>query len=70
MLVALFLVTCAGSCATLKNDTTVCPEYRNLRCAGHTYCDMDKARGCRVCRCQALDSENADPPPDDSRPAE
>lgn len=40
-----------ASCATLKADQTVCPEYRDLRCATAPECSMDVARGCRVCRC-------------------
>lgn len=48
LLVALVV---AGSCATLKGDQTVCPEYRDLRCATAPECSMDDARGCRVCQC-------------------
>ncbi len=48
-LVALVLL---GSCASMKKDRTVCPEFRNIRCAGRTVCDLDKDRGCRVCACE------------------
>ena len=68
LLLVLAALTGGLSCATLKKDTTVCPEYRSLRCAGDTYCDMDKSRGCKVCRCQSIDGTNADPPPDLPRP--
>ena len=44
------LVLLAG-CAALKKDTTVCPEYRNLRCMTGTSCQTDKRRGCKVCQC-------------------
>jgi hypothetical protein len=61
------LVMCAllmiGGCAAMKKDTSVCPEYRNLRCGGDTICTMDQSRGCRVCRCQAP-NWNKDQPPD------
>jgi hypothetical protein len=40
-----------GGCATLKGDRTVCPEYRDMRCATPPECSMDEARGCRVCQC-------------------
>jgi hypothetical protein len=57
----------AAGCATLKKDQTVCPEYRNLRCAAGTFCDLDRSRGCKVCRCQSVNT-NEDPGPDDTRP--
>ncbi len=40
-----------GACATLRGDQTVCPEYRDMRCATAPECSMDAARGCRVCQC-------------------
>ena len=61
---ALFLV---AGCATLSKDTSVCPEYRNLRCASGTVCSMDQTRGCRVCQCDAGDVQlrpvETSPPP-------
>ena len=47
-LLALLLLT---ACAANKKDTTVCPEYRELRCAADIRCTMDQARACRVCEC-------------------
>lgn len=54
-------------CASLKNDKTVCPEYRELRCMAAPDCSLDQSRGCRVCRC---DYDLAHPPntADQSRP--
>jgi hypothetical protein len=40
-----------AGCAHLKDSTTVCPEYRDLRCLTAPECSLDKARGCQVCRC-------------------
>ncbi len=40
-----------AACATLRGDETVCPEYRDLRCATAAECSIDAARGCRVCQC-------------------
>ncbi len=51
-LVLLLASGAALSCATLKKDQTVCPEFRNLRCVGRTVCDMDEQRGCRTCACE------------------
>ncbi|HET9596643.1 MAG TPA: hypothetical protein VFP65_13730 [Anaeromyxobacteraceae bacterium] len=45
------LAVLAAGCAHLKGDDTVCPEYRDLRCATAPECAMDAARGCQVCRC-------------------
>ena len=44
------LLATAG-CATLKSNKTVCPEYRDLRCATAPECSMDYPRGCQVCQC-------------------
>jgi len=49
-LVGLFAVAFA-SCATMKSDLTVCPEYRGLRCMTAVECSMNAARGCQVCQC-------------------
>jgi hypothetical protein len=58
-----------GSCATMKKDQTVCPEYRNLRCVGRTNCDMDQQRGCRVCQCEdATQTPEPGPPENPSLP--
>lgn len=51
LLVGLAGLSLAG-CATLKNDRTVCPEYRGMHCATRPECSMDQARGCQVCQCQ------------------
>jgi hypothetical protein len=48
LLLALALL---AGCASLKKDTTVCPEYRTLRCMTGTSCQTDKRRGCKVCQC-------------------
>ena len=49
-MLAAMLAALAG-CATMKNDKTVCAEYRGLRCASAPECSMDMARGCQVCQC-------------------
>jgi hypothetical protein len=41
----------AAGCAQLKANQTVCPEYRDLRCATAPECALDEARGCQLCRC-------------------
>lgn len=58
----LLLAALAG-CATLRDDQTVCPESRELRCATRTQCAWDRDRGCRVCQC-----ESAAPPGSDGKP--
>lgn len=50
----LLLLALCASCATLKNDATVCAEYRGLRCVAGTSCELDRARGCKVCRCDGV----------------
>ena len=62
-LVALVLGT---SCATLRKDQTVCPEYRELRCMADVDCTYDQNKGCRVCAC--ADSKVAVPPPEAAFP--
>lgn len=57
---AILLGTLLGACATLKNDRTVCPEYRELRCVGGAECSMDEVRGCKVCQCASMDPETTD----------
>jgi hypothetical protein len=66
LLLVLAALTCA--CATLKNDKTVCPESRDLRCATRVTCAMDHARGCQVCQCESAAPQGPDgkpglPPP-------
>ncbi len=61
------LTALAGGCATLKNDTTVCPEYRDLRCATGVDCSYDTTKGCRVCRC-ARPEDMPLPPPSSTLP--
>jgi citrate lyase beta subunit len=47
-LAAMLLAACA---AQFKESRTVCPEYRDLRCATAPECSMDQGRGCLVCQC-------------------
>lgn len=55
-LLFLVVVLCSA-CAHLKDDQTVCAEYREMRCLAGTTCDYDKLRGCKVCQCRALSAE-------------
>jgi hypothetical protein len=60
------LISLAG-CAHQKDDLTVCPEHRDLRCLGDTICTMDNSRGCQVCRCDSVAGDHGavdEPPPD------
>lgn len=50
----LFLLALCASCATLKHDTTVCSEYRDLRCIAGAKCVYDRVRGCQVCHCASV----------------
>ncbi|MDQ3265298.1 MAG: hypothetical protein M3Y59_16850 [Myxococcota bacterium] len=61
VLSAFFLATTVAGCSHLKNDRTVCPEYRDLRCVGAPECSMNQERGCRVCQCGSLDPDQSDP---------
>ncbi len=63
MRLRVFLLLAVASCATLRNDATVCAEYRELRCAAGTSCSMDQARGCKVCQCAKAFSDPANPDP-------
>ncbi len=65
--VVLFLLVAAG-CATLANDQTVCPEYRNLRCPAGASCSMDQVRACRVCQCNPIDKMAPAAEPDTNLP--
>lgn len=56
-LVAAFSVL-LGACATLSSDASVCPEYRDVRCATAPECSVDRDRGCRVCQCSAAGAED------------
>ncbi len=47
---------------SLKNDKTICAEYRDLVCLTAEECSMDEQRGCRVCQCSP-----AYPAPQDGR---
>ena len=65
-IVALLLLL---GCAHLKDDSTVCPESRSLRCLTREICAMDEKRGCKVCRCEAAavmgpDGKPMPPPPE------
>jgi len=44
------------ACAHHRDATTVCPEYRGLRCITFAECSYDRARGCEVCRCASLEA--------------
>ena len=66
---ALTVIGILDGCATLRGDRTVCPEYRDMRCATIPECSMDAARSCRVCQCSppVADSKGTLPsgvPPD------
>jgi hypothetical protein len=39
------------SCAHMRQDKTVCPEYRGMYCATAPECSFDQSRGCSVCQC-------------------
>jgi hypothetical protein len=67
--IACVLLVLGGACASMRKDTTVCPEYRSLRCATEPDCTMDSSRGCRVCRCSPADDLDV-PPPEAARPPE
>ena len=46
------LAVVLSSCASLKKDKNVCPEYRDLICVGGgTECSFNAERGCKVCQC-------------------
>jgi hypothetical protein len=47
--IALALLLCG--CATAKKSTTICAEYREMRCMSAMECSMDTSRGCQVCQC-------------------
>ncbi len=58
-----FLALLAAACGPgLAKDTTICPEYRDLRCASGYTCTPDSARRCRVCQCDAMRMEEVRPP--------
>ena len=59
----LLLAALLCGCATLKDDKTVCPESRALRCATPVRCAMDRDRGCQVCRCESAAPEGPDGKP-------
>ncbi len=63
-LLALAALPLAAACAHYRGHETVCPEYRDLRCATAPECSMDRARGCLVCQCSPAASgrEGALPP--------
>lgn len=61
-LVALVLFGLVGCAASLKNDSTICEEYRSLRCITAPECSMDQRRGCRVCQCSPVNRQNPVPP--------
>ena len=51
--VALIGVLVASGCVTaLQQQSTVCPEYRNIRCVTAPECSMAQQRGCQVCQCR------------------
>lgn len=57
-LLLIALAGLAAGCATLKNDRTVCPEYRELRCVAGADCSMDETRGCKVCQCASVETND------------
>ncbi len=59
----LLLLPALLACATVKDDKTVCPESRNVRCATPIRCAMDQSRGCQVCRCESAAPEGPDGKP-------
>jgi hypothetical protein len=68
--VIVLMIGCLAACATMKNDTTVCEEYRELRCMTDTECSMDSTRGCKVCRCaSALEPERPERPDESNDPS-
>jgi hypothetical protein len=61
------LLVAGSGCRQVKDDQTVCPEYRDVRCVGDVRCTLDKDRGCKVCRCEALNADTvSEPQPDDA----
>ena len=54
------LVLATLSCATLRDDKTVCEEDRGLRCMAGTKCELDKARGFQVCQCESATNTGPD----------
>ena len=61
-LLLITLSMACASCATLKRDSTVCAEYRDLRCVAGTSCSFDRTRGCKACQCAEAFSDPANPP--------
>lgn len=70
---ALLASLLALGCAHVKEDKTVCAEYRGMRCLAGAVCAMDKARGCQVCHCESVAPQGRDgnptlsPPPGTDR---
>jgi len=65
---ALVFLAFAAGCASLTNDRTVCPEFRNLRCPNGASCSYDQARACRVCQCDPITTMSPTSPPDQNVP--
>ena len=65
---ALLAVIAVAGCASLANDQTVCPEFRNLRCPAGPSCSFDQSRGCRVCECNPVNGMGPVSPPDQNVP--
>jgi hypothetical protein len=59
-----------AACAPMARNTTVCPEYRGVRCMTGTRCSMDRTRGCEVCRCEKayLDGDTIGSPDEQALP--
>jgi hypothetical protein len=64
---ALALALLSG-CAHFVNDTSVCPESRDLHCLTPPECSLDDARGCRICQCSPAGF--VPPPSPDPLPSE
>ena len=54
------LLALSLGCAHVKDDKTVCTEYRAMRCVAGAVCAMDKARGCQVCHCESVAPQGRD----------
>jgi hypothetical protein len=65
-----FLVFVLGlvGCASLSQDQTVCPEFRNLRCPNGASCSYDSTRACRVCQCDPITQMTPISTPDQNVP--
>jgi hypothetical protein len=63
MRIASLLLLFGTACAAVSQDRTVCPESRDVRCLSRTFCAMNEARGCQVCRCESASTTGPDGKP-------